>query len=113
MAKREFGSVRKLPSGRWQARYRNTGGRMIAAPETFVTKGDATAWLAGARTDQSRGLFVNPKAGRVTITDFSVRFLAERVLTPRAHETYQGLLKLHILPTLGDIEIGRLAPGTV
>lgn len=113
MTKREYGSVRRLPSGRWQARYRNTGGQMIAAPETFTTKGDATAWLAAVRTDQSRGRFVDPKAGRVTIADFSARFLEERVLSQRTRETYDGLLKLHILPALGDIEIGQLAPGTV
>lgn len=114
MAKpREFGSVRKLPSGRWQARHRNAGGRLIAAPETFATKGDASAWLASIQTDQSRGGYVDPKAGRITVADFSVLFLGNRVLTQRTHETYDGLLKLHILPTLGDIEIGRLAPSTV
>ena len=35
----KFGSLRKLPSGRWQARYTDhTTGRMISAPDTFRTK---------------------------------------------------------------------------
>ena len=46
------GSLRKLPSGRWQARYtdHNTE-RMISAPDMFRTKSDASArWPPGART---------------------------------------------------------------
>ena len=113
MARREYGSVRKLPSGRWQARYRNRGGRVVSAPETFTTKGDATAWLAQAQTDQARGQFIDPRAGRITVAAFADRFLTERVLAERTAETYRGLLDSHIRPTLGDIEMGQLAPGTV
>jgi integrase len=113
MARREFGNVRKLRSGRWQARYRNRGGQMVPAPQTFATKGDATAWLAGAQTDQSRAQFVDPRRGRVTVAAFAQQFLAERALTGRTRETYQGLLRSHILPALGDTEISQLAPSTV
>ena len=113
MGRRDFGSVRKLPSGRWQARYRNRGGHLVAAPETFATKGDATAWLARAQTDQGRGEFIDPRAGRIALTAFAERFLNERVLAERTAETYRGLLDNHILPALGDVEIGQLTPGSV
>jgi hypothetical protein len=46
--KGQFGTVRKLLSGRWQARYRDSCGRIIAAPSTFPTKTDPThssRWL--------------------------------------------------------------------
>ncbi|MGW0103211.1 site-specific integrase, partial [Nocardia sp. NPDC003354] len=36
--RREFGTVRKLPSGRWQARYLGPDGQRHKAPETFATK---------------------------------------------------------------------------
>jgi integrase len=113
MARRDFGTVRKLPSGRWQARYRSRGGRLIAAPETFASKGDAAAWLARAQTDQGRGDFIDPRAGRITLTVFAEQFLTERVLAERTAETYRGLLDLHILPALGDIELGQLTPGAI
>src|ERR1700738_2369794 len=113
MSRREYGTVRKLPSGRSQARYRNRGGRLVPAAETFSTKGDAAAWLAKAQTDRARGDFIDPPAGRVTLAAFAEQFLAERVLAERTTETYRGLLQGHILPTLGDIEIGQLAPGTI
>jgi hypothetical protein len=41
MAKRRFGRVRRLPSGRWQARYLGPDGIDGAAPQTFGSKGDA------------------------------------------------------------------------
>ena len=40
-----FGTTRKLPSGRWQARYTYRGAQQ-KAPHTFTTKMDAQAWLA-------------------------------------------------------------------
>ena len=43
--KRRFGRVRRLPSGRYQVRYRGPDGIDRPAPETFRTKGDAEVWL--------------------------------------------------------------------
>jgi hypothetical protein len=47
----KFGSLRKLPSRRWQARYtdHNTR-RMISAPDTFRTKSDDAAATLGCLT---------------------------------------------------------------
>ncbi|MHB1447070.1 MAG: site-specific integrase [Acidimicrobiales bacterium] len=113
MGRRHYGTVRKLPSGRWQARYTDRAGRQISAPVTFANKGDATAWLSTAQTDQSRGEFIDPKAGRVKLSDYAEVFLAGRLLAPTTVDTYRGLLDLHILPALGDHEIGDLTPSTI
>ena len=43
---RSFGSLRRLPSGRWQARYRGPDGLLVTAPSTFVRKTDGARWLA-------------------------------------------------------------------
>ncbi len=93
--------------------YRNRGGQMVAAEQTFTTKGDATAWLAKVQTDQSRGSFVDPRAGLITLTVLAEQFLEDRVLAERTLEGYRGLLDIHILPTLGDVEIGQLSPAAV
>ena len=53
--KRQFWTVRKLPSGRWQARYRDGSGKMFPAPSTFPTKTDATRFLAEMEADKGRG----------------------------------------------------------
>jgi len=45
-SRRRFGSLRRLPSGRYQARYTGPDSRVHNAPVTFDTKGYADAWLA-------------------------------------------------------------------
>jgi hypothetical protein len=59
-SKREsWGSLRKLPSGRWQARYPGPdGGTYTARTEgdkapTFLTKTDARTWLAAVHTKKT------------------------------------------------------------
>jgi hypothetical protein len=37
---RRFGSIRRLPSGRYQARYPGPDGRLRSHPQTFERKGD-------------------------------------------------------------------------
>jgi len=50
-----WGSLRKLPSGRWQARYPGPDGETYTARTdddkslTFLTKTDARTWLAAIR----------------------------------------------------------------
>ena len=46
-----FGNVRKLPSGRWQARYTGPDGHTHRAHVTFDTKGDELRYVAAAVRD--------------------------------------------------------------
>lgn len=108
--RRQFGSIRKLPSGRWQARYAGPDGQQVRAPSTFGTKGDAGRWLDGIRTDMDRGRWIDPIAGQVPLDTFARTWLRDRPLRPRTRELYEGLLRLHILPTLGAIGLARLTP---
>ena len=39
MARRTFGTIRQLPSGRWHARFRDRDGQQKSAPQTFTTPG--------------------------------------------------------------------------
>jgi hypothetical protein len=83
---REFGSVRRLKSGRWQARYRAPDGRRLAAATTFTTKRVASAWLADVRDDIERGRWKSPEqiaaeeagaaAATVTVRDAMETWLA-------------------------------------
>jgi integrase len=105
--------VRRLPSGRYQARYRLDGTWRIA-PTTFTTKRDADAFLAATRADVERGTWLDPDAGRIRLADYANRWLAERPeLWPRSREHYQILLRLHILPDLGNIDLSKLSPSRV
>ncbi len=52
---RRFGNVRKLASGRFQARYLGPDGLMRTAPETFGSKRDAEQWLTLTESEILRG----------------------------------------------------------
>lgn len=54
-ARRQFGSIRKLPSGHWQVRHSGPNGKLISAPSTFSTRGDASRYLAQVQADLDRG----------------------------------------------------------
>ncbi len=111
--RRQFGSVRRLASGRWQASYWWEGSRHVA-PRTFELRGGATRWLSVVEADLARGAWVDPRAVQVTLTDYSRQWLVSRTdLRPRTRELYASLLKLHIVPALGSHEIGRITPGAV
>lgn len=113
MTRRQFGTVRKLPSGRWQARYWHLGIRH-EADRTFKTMGDAGAWLDAQRTDITRGTWVDPRAGRTTLAAYSREWLARRTdLEVRTRELYTGLLERHVLPILGTTTLTRLSPSQV
>jgi hypothetical protein len=89
---RDFGNVRKLASGRYQARYWNLGGQ-VAAPATFATKSDANAWLSAVETDQRHGEHIDPKAGTQRFGTYALEWRDERDLRSRTRETYASQLK--------------------
>jgi hypothetical protein len=107
--RQSWGSVRRLASGRYQARY-TVGREAFTAPRTFSTKRAAEAFLAEARVAIDRAIWVDPNQGRATPREYATRWLDERVnLRPRTRELYDDLLRLHVLPALGDIELRRPA----
>jgi len=66
MKRRSFGSIRRLPSGRYQARYEDPlTGQRGQRTTTFERKHDAETWLSRAETEISGGSWINPDAGLV------------------------------------------------
>lgn len=113
MARRSsFGSVRKLPSGRFQARYAGPTGRTVNAPVTFETRGDAQAWLSTERAALVRGAWLPPDSN-TTLNTYANAWLEQRTLTPRTRALYRGLLDQRILPDLGATQMRRLSPAVV
>ena len=117
--RRQFGTVRKLESGRWQARYHAADGSRFPAPGTFATKAEAARWLASVETDQFRGTWVDPEAGKVVFAAYAEAWLAAKPrLSPRTREIYAAQLRLHILPSVStDVplapEVGLVLGGLV
>ncbi|MGW2034757.1 tyrosine-type recombinase/integrase [Streptomyces sp. NPDC001811] len=108
--RREFGTVRQLPSGRWQARYLGPDGQRHKAPETFASKSEAQNWLNLVRADIERNHWRDPDAGAVNFEEYALRWLEERGLAPTTVDRYSGLLRLHILPTFGGKDLDEITP---
>lgn len=111
---RGAGTVRQLPSGRWQARHRGTDGTLHPAPTTFITKLDAAAWLKTQSDDVRAGVWQPPQRTTTpTLRDYANQWLTERDIKMRTRTHYRTLLDRFILPDLGEVRLDRLAPATV
>ncbi len=102
MTRRTFGNVRRLPSGRVQARYR-VGLEWVNAPETFATTRAADDWLAGVQVELSKGTWRDPRhAADVTVEQLVEDYIAARVadpdrpLSPDTASTYRASLRRRI-----------------
>ncbi|MFE5185486.1 tyrosine-type recombinase/integrase [Streptomyces sp. NPDC056628] len=108
--RRPFGRVRKLPSGRYQARYVGPDGVLRPAPDTFRTKRDADAWLADKQTEMRRGDWHDPDAGKVPFGSYAAAWIAERELTNTTRQLYGSLLRHHLEPTFGNVNVTDISP---
>ncbi len=112
--RRTSGSVRRRSSGKWQARVRDPLTGRLTSLGTFATKADADRVVTLAVADQTRGAWIDPARGRLLVADYATRWLAERAqLRPRTFELYEGLLRLHVLPALGHVELGKVTPSGI
>ena len=119
--RRDYGAVRKLPSGRWQARVRLPDGRRIAADRTFATKTDANLWVDSQRTKAAAGRPDDPERARISLADYARSWLAQQAhLAPRTVEIYRNQLERHILPEvdesvrpLGELSLNELTPEVI
>jgi hypothetical protein len=113
--RRRFGRIRRLPSGRFQARYQLGDGRLRSAPTTFATEAEADRYLATVETDLARGTWFDPDAGEIRLDDNASRWLTERPveLQPRTAEIYRHLLRRHIYPTFGASPLNRITSAAV
>lgn len=102
------GSVRQLPSGRWQARHRNEDGALKSAPMTFDTRLDAETWLA----DHALG-YSAPGRTDERFGEYAERWLTERELKPSTRANYRDLLDRVLLPEFQDARLVAITPTRV
>jgi integrase len=105
--RRQWGSVRKLSSGRYQARLPDG----TPAPETFPTKTDASRWLSLAEADLVRGTFVHPSLNtNVTVAEWLEEWRTSHSLHKRPTTLVrdESAIRRHLVPRLGDIPLAKL-----
>jgi integrase len=107
--RRRFGAIRRLPSGRYQVRYRTADGRDVTAPMTFATKADAGRYLAKVEADLLRGEWADPRLGRTTFGEWTDRWLASTVnLRANTKAGYHTTLRQYLRPAFGSYPLVRI-----
>src|SRR5260221_270616 len=122
VSKRQFGSIRALSSGRYQARYQGPDGATYTGrtPDgralTFDSRQYADAYLSRVSADIQAGKWVSPEAPKaaapVTLRAYSETWLAGRDLSPATRLVYSSILG-HVLHGFGDTAVTAITPAAV
>lgn len=114
MPRRRFGSVRRLPSGRYQARFVDPAGRRQTVPETFRTDADAERHLDRVDKEIRRGNWrPDDGGGRRTVRECCEAYLNENPRVGlRWAETCRRNMRLHMKDLL-DKPVNTVTPPVV
>lgn len=142
MKRETWGSLRKLPSGRWQARYLAPDGETYTArtddnkPLTFITKTDARTWLAGMHTKIARQEWEPPStlaarrraqaaaemARSIGFSEYSDQWITMMRTAPKKNgkhravgtvRSYKGKVDGYLVPEFGDLQIREIDAGRI
>ena len=106
------GSVSRLKSGRWRARYRDSAGREHA--RHFERKADAQRWVAAQTASVARGDWIDPALSRTTMEEWSGVWLETKAhLRPKTRDKYESGLRIWILPRWGQAQLGSITHADV
>lgn len=112
----------------WLVRWRNPAGAQ--RKRSFPRKFEANRYRVEIERSLGTGGYIDPAMSRVTVGEWSTTWLAQIQVKPSTATRYEGLLRVHILPTwqrvplqaVTHVEVGRwvavlvdkgLAPSTV
>ncbi|WP_433793057.1 tyrosine-type recombinase/integrase [Actinoplanes sp. CA-252034] len=101
-----MGHVISTPSGNWRANWRDPSGKQKA--KTFKTKKAANAHLAEVESSKHRGTYVDPDAGKVRFAEFAARWLLGREVEARTAERTMSLLRTHLVPRWGALQLAQI-----
>jgi hypothetical protein len=100
---------RRVWSGKasYRARYRDPAGRERS--KSFDRKADAERWLAEMEHGKARGLWTDPRLGRVRFAGWLAAWWSTTTnLRPTTRARDETLLRLHALPRFGDMPLAAI-----
>jgi integrase len=103
-------SIKKRPDGRWRARYRDPAGKEHA--RHFDRKVDAERFLTSVEHSKLTGGYVDPRAGRVTFTDWAEQWQGGQVWRPNTAASARHALG-HAVKRFGDRRLQTIRPSEV
>ena len=103
--------IEKRGPRRYRARYRGPDGKEHS--KTTPTRHEAERWLASETTKRHRGEWIDPAAGRVTFSAWWDEWRSTLHVRASTAELYDYLGRRYLLPTFGDVELGRITTSSV
>lgn len=91
---------------RWQVRYVDDAGKECRP--LFERKTDAEKFDATMRADVSRGVYVDPAAGRVTVEEYAEEWRKGRLHRDSTAERVERALRVHVYPRLGGKRLAQV-----
>lgn len=113
-------SVSKQPNGRWLVRYWTPDGGQ--RKRRFDRATDARNFANTIEASKATGTFVDPRAGRMRLSEWARRWLegvrpdpetGEGPIKPKTFASYESLLRSRVLPALGRRQLSSLKPSDV
>jgi integrase len=99
--------IRKLPNGRFEARYRAPDGHERS--RRFLTKREAQAYLDRVGVDRRAGTWHDPRAGRIPLAEWVTQWEATTVhLRPSSRARDEAYLRNHVLPRFGPMRLDAI-----
>lgn len=107
MSRASTGALRRLPSGRWQARITHLGRQVTIG--TFATRRQASEAVATARGNVAQGRFVDPAGSRQRLGDLAESWWPSRSGHRASTQARDRMALDHdILPVLGQARLQEL-----
>ncbi len=91
----------------WRARWRGPDGTLESKPG-FRTRKDAENFGCDQEAAIRSNTYVDPRAGRITLTEWVNRWYPALDLELNTLSTYRYTIEVHILPAFGDRALGSL-----
>lgn len=117
MSKRNYGYIRQLKSGRFQASYIDSGGTRRNAPDTFEKRKAADDWLTSIRVRLTRNEITGTTESLQMFDTYATDWLVERIqnkpLRPKTAQLYASVIDSLLCPFLGSYALKDISPTVV
>lgn len=100
--------IDKRGEGRYRVRYRDPDGKERS--KTFTLRRDARRFQSVVEEELARGLWVDPRAGRMMFGDFAAGVIEPRSnVRPATSARIASYLRVQIMPTFSDLPLKRIS----
>lgn len=96
---------------RWRARWVDDAGQ--SRQRLFTKQADAERHDANMRADVSRGVYIDPSAGKVTVKAYGEVWRHQQMHAEHTVDRIERTLRLHVYPDLGQVTLAQLRPSQV